>query len=193
MLVLLNRPLVDYIFEGDSMKRWMLFVPVIVFAVLAAFFWRGLSLDPTAMPSALVGKPMPQFELPALEQNRGTISSTELVGQPYLLNVWATWCPTCKAEHPFLVDLAESGVNIIGVYYRDDTSKADGWLTNLGNPYLMNIVDEDGKLGIDLGVFGTPETYFVDAAGVIRYKHVGLISQKNWQEELGPIYESIKG
>ncbi|WP_345415405.1 DsbE family thiol:disulfide interchange protein [Halioxenophilus aromaticivorans] len=175
------------------MKRWMLFVPVIVFAVLAAFFWRGLSLDPTAMPSALVGKPMPQFELPALEQNRGTISSTELVGQPYLLNVWATWCPTCKAEHPFLVDLAESGVNIIGVYYRDDTSKADGWLTNLGNPYLMNIVDEDGKLGIDLGVFGTPETYFVDAAGVIRYKHVGLISQKNWQEELGPIYESIKG
>lgn len=173
------------------MKRWMMFVPVVVFMVLAIFFWRGLSLDPTAMPSALVGKSMPEFELPALESEVGTLTNSDLLGKPYMLNVWATWCPTCKAEHPFLVDLSQQGVDIVGVYYRDDISNAPAWLTNLGNPYRMNIVDEEGTLGIDLGVFGTPETYFVDAKGVIQHKHVGLISRKNWAEELGPIYQSL--
>lgn len=174
------------------MKRWMLFVPVVVFAVLGVFFWRGLSLDPSKMPSALIGKPVPQFALPALEHEKGTITQTDLLGQPYLLNVWATWCPTCKAEHPYLVSLAKEGVKIVGVYYKDDEFKADKWLTNLGNPFDLNIVDKEGTLGIDLGVFGTPETFFVDANGVIRYKHIGVISAKNWQEKLGPIFESLK-
>lgn len=175
------------------MKRWMLFVPVVIFAIMAAFFWRGLSLDPTAMPSALVGKTIPEFQLPALESERGVLNERDLLGKPYLLNVWATWCPTCKVEHPFLVELAQQGVNIVGVYYRDDTARAPAWLNKLGNPYLLNIVDQDGRLGIDLGVFGTPETYFVDANGVIQYKHVGLISKQNWSDKLSQIYQGLEG
>jgi cytochrome c biogenesis protein CcmG/thiol:disulfide interchange protein DsbE len=169
------------------MNRIVLFVPLAIFGALAVLFWRGLSLDPSAMPSALLDRPMPEFELPSLADPEQTISNKDLVGQPMLLNVWATWCAACRTEHPFLVQLAEQGVPIYGINYKDDTQAALQWLEDLENPYVANIVDADGRLGIDLGVFGAPETYVLDANGVIRYKHVGVLNEKVWVEQVAPI------
>lgn len=179
------------------MQRLKLFIPLVIFAVLAVLFWRGLSIDPTAMPSALIDKPVPEFSLPALHNEAGAESSKPLTdamfkGQVSLLNVWATWCVSCRVEHPFLVALAEQGVPIIGVNYKDESVAARQWLQDLGNPYKSNIVDADGYLGLDLGVFGAPETYVVDAEGVIRYKHVGVVDERVWQETLQPIVAHLK-
>ncbi len=173
------------------MKRWQMFLPLAVFAVMGILFYRGLQLDPTEMPSALIDKTVPDFELPALDEANGMITDESLIGEPYLLNVWATWCVSCRVEHPFLNKLSEQGVKVVGINYKDDTAEAKIWLQKLGNPYALNIVDEDGRLGIDLGVFGAPETYFVDASGVIRYKQVGVISKDNWQSELAAIYSQL--
>lgn len=169
------------------MNRVLLFVPLLVFIVLAALFWRGLSLDPSEMPSALVDRPLPEFELPRLADSQQTITKQEVIGKPVLLNVWGTWCVACRVEHPFLVQLAEQGVPIYGINYKDDSEAARQWLVDLGDPYVANIVDADGRFGIDLGVFGAPETYVVDAQGVIRYKHVGVVDEKVWVEHLAPI------
>lgn len=169
------------------MNRVLLFVPLLVFIVLAALFWRGLSLDPSEMPSALVDRPLPNFELPRLADPQQTITKQEVIGKPVLLNVWGTWCVACRVEHPFLVQLAEQGVPIYGINYKDDSEAARQWLVDLGDPYVANIVDADGRFGIDLGVFGAPETYVVDAQGVIRYKHVGVVDEKVWVEHLAPI------
>ena len=169
--------------------RLALFIPVCIFALLAGFFWRGLSLDPTAMPSALVDKPVPSFALPTVMDSNKIIKDTDLLGQSYLLNVWATWCVTCRHEHPYLNELAENGVPIYGVNYKDDVVEAQRWLTNLGDPYVATIVDADGRLGIDLGVFGAPETYFVDQQGIIRYKHVGVVDPTVWQETIKPLFD----
>lgn len=174
------------------MQRLKLFIPLAIFAVLAVLFWRGLSIDPTAMPSALIDKPVPAFGLPVLRQAAAGESEEKLTedifkGRVSLLNVWATWCVSCRVEHPFLIDLAEQGVAIIGVNYKDDTVAARQWLQDLGDPYEHNIVDADGYLGLDLGVFGAPETYVVDRAGVIRYKHVGVVDARVWQDTLLPI------
>jgi cytochrome c biogenesis protein CcmG/thiol:disulfide interchange protein DsbE len=169
------------------MSRIALFVPLAIFLALAVLLWRGLSLDPTDMPSALIDRPLPEFELPRLTQPEQIISSSDLIGKPFLLNVWATWCIACRAEHPFLVELANMGVPIYGVNYKDDSDMARQWLGDLGNPYKANIVDAKGDLGMDLGVFGAPETYVVDAEGVIQYKHVGVVDEKVWVERIAPI------
>ena len=169
------------------MSRIALFVPLVVFLALAVLLWRGLSLDPTDMPSALIDRPLPEFELPRLTQPEQTLSSSDLVGKPFLLNVWATWCIACRAEHPFLIELANMGVPIYGVNYKDDSDMARQWLGDLGNPYRANIVDAKGDLGMDLGVFGAPETYVVDARGVIQYKHVGVVDEKVWVDRIAPI------
>ncbi len=169
------------------MSRIALFVPLLIFMALAVLLWRGLSLDPTDMPSALIDRPLPEFELPRLAQPEQTISTGDLVGKPFLLNVWATWCITCRAEHPFLVELAKMGVPIYGVNYKDDSDMARQWLEDLGNPYRANIVDAQGDLGMDLGVFGAPETYVVDAEGVIQYKHVGMVDEKVWVQQIAPV------
>ncbi|GLS27478.1 DsbE family thiol:disulfide interchange protein [Marinibactrum halimedae] len=173
------------------MKRLKLFIPFAIFAVLAILFYRGLSLDPTHMPSALLDKPVPAFSLPKLKAPSSLVTEKELLGEPYLLNVWGSWCVTCRVEHPYLLELANNGVNIYGVNYKDDTTEAVNWLAQLGDPYKFSIVDEEGRLGIDLGVFGAPETYIVDRKGVVRYKHVGMVSDQVWQETLAPIYRSL--
>ena len=173
------------------MSRLKLFIPLIIFAILAAFFWRGLSLDPTAMPSALIDKPIPAFQLPRLEQPESFVTEADLTGQVQLLNVWGTWCVACRVEHPFLLQLAQRGVAIVGINYKDDVGEARKWLQKLANPYRYNIVDEDGRLGIDLGVFGAPETYLVDARGVIRYKHVGVLDEAVWSQSVEPIFRSL--
>lgn len=163
-----------------------------VFAVLAVLFWRGLSLDPNAMPSALLNKPIPEFSLPSLENPEKLLSREIFIDKVSLLNVWATWCPTCYAEHAYLVTLAEQGVPIFGVNYKDDVPAAQQWLQELHNPYIINILDEDGRFGLDLGVFGAPETYVIDKQGIIRYKHIGVVDEKVWTEKLEPLMKSLQ-
>jgi cytochrome c biogenesis protein CcmG/thiol:disulfide interchange protein DsbE len=176
------------------MGRFKLFIPLIIFAVLSIFFWKGLSLDPSAMPSALIDKSFPEFSLPRLGDGNESVtmaSRADIVGEITLVNVWATWCVACKVEHPYLNQLAEAGVRIIGLNYKDDSNAARQWLQKLGNPYQWNIVDQEGKLGIDLGVFGAPETYLLDQKGVIRYKHVGVVDQSVWDEKFLPVIAGL--
>lgn len=174
------------------MQRLKLFIPLVVFFVLAVLFWRGLSLDPTRMPSALIDKPVPEFELPTLKDADRRVGRDLFHDQVSLLNVWATWCVSCRVEHPYLVKLAQEGVPIYGVNYKDDVTAARKWLRDLHDPYVLSVVDADGRLGIDLGVFGAPETYVVDKAGVIRYKHVGVVDERIWLQTLKPIVDSLR-
>jgi cytochrome c biogenesis protein CcmG/thiol:disulfide interchange protein DsbE len=173
-------------------SRLKLFLPLALFALLAGFLFRGLYLDPKELPSALVDKPFPEFALPALEQDV-QLTAASVTGEPALFNVWATWCISCRVEHPYLQQLADAGVKIVGVNYKDDSAAARDWLRDLGNPYTLNIVDAEGSLGLDLGVYGAPETYFVDADGVIRYRHVGVIDERIWRERLEPLYRELVG
>lgn len=173
-------------------QRLLLFIPLAVFVVLALFFWRGLSLNPNDMPSALLNKPVPKFSLPRLENLQELRSENILIGKVTLLNVWATWCVTCREEHAFLNQLNKQGMHIIGVDYKDITPDAQRWIAELGNPYDDIIVDEEGRLGLDLGVFGAPETYVVDKQGIIRYKHLGDLNQKVWDETIQPIVKALE-
>jgi cytochrome c biogenesis protein CcmG/thiol:disulfide interchange protein DsbE len=166
--------------------RIKLFIPLAIFMVMAIFLFRGLYLDPNEMPSALVDKPLPEFSLPELLTGE-TIDRQTLIGKPFLLNVWATWCPTCIQEHPYLVELSQNGVVIVGLNYKDEDDKAKQWLKRLGNPYAYNVVDAEGRMGLDLGVYGAPETFVVDSNGVIRYRHVGVVNDGVWKTILAPM------
>ena len=172
-------------------RRLKLFIPLGLFAVLSLFLLRGLSLDPQELPSVLIDRSLPLFELPALDADR-TLEPADVTGEPALFNVWATWCVSCRVEHPYLQHLAQEGVLIYGINYKDDPEAARQWLRDLGDPYRANIVDREGTLGLDLGVYGAPETYFVDADGVIRYRHVGVIDERLWQGRLAPIFERMR-
>lgn len=172
--------------------RLKLFLPLILFVILALFLFRGLSLDPRELPSALIDKPFPSFSLPALKSGE-PLDRSLLSGEVTLVNVWATWCISCRVEHPYLRQLAEAGVNIVGVNYKDDPQAARRWLEDLGDPYSVTIVDGEGELGLNLGVYGAPETYLVDAEGVIRYRHVGVINQRTWTQTLAPLYREVGG
>lgn len=166
------------------MARLRTFIPLLVFAALALLLWRGLSLDPNHMPSALEGRPLPAFRARTLDGQE--ISDASLRGRPALLNVWATWCPTCEAEHAYLNRLAAQGVVIHGLVYKDDPEKARRWIREKGNPYDVLILDESGRIGIDLGVTGAPETYVLDAEGVIRLRHQGAVDERVWARKIAP-------
>ncbi|MDG9882754.1 DsbE family thiol:disulfide interchange protein [Pseudomonas putida CSV86] len=172
------------------MKRWIMVVPLAVFLLVAVFLYRGLYLDPAELPSAMIGKPFPAFSLANVQGDR-TLTEADLKGKPALVNVWATWCISCKVEHPVLNKLAQQGVNIYGVNYKDDNAAALKWLAEFHNPYQMDIRDEQGTLGLDLGVYGAPETFFIDAKGVIRDKYVGVIDETVWREKLAPVYQGL--
>ncbi|CAA0079893.1 DsbE family thiol:disulfide interchange protein [Zhongshania aliphaticivorans] len=173
------------------MQRLKLFLPLLVFALLAAVFFgverRVQTGDyaPTDLPSALIDKPLPDFVEPALSDGR-PINKSQIVGEIFLLNVWATWCPTCHFEHPFLLKLAAEGVKIVSIDYKDDADAAKRWLAEKGDPYFLTLFDEDGSLGLDLGVTGAPETYLVDAAGVVRFRYQGALEKKVWDKEFAP-------
>lgn len=171
-------------------SRAKLFIPLILFFGLTLFLFRGLFLDPKELPSARIGHPVPTFELPLLA-NTGVATPALLKGQPTLLNVWATWCYSCRVEHPYLLRLAASGVNIIGHNYKDEDSAAAQWLADLGNPYSAVIADHAGTFGLDLGVYGAPETYVVDADGIIRYRHVGVVDERVWSEAIAPFFPGV--
>ena len=170
--------------------RLKLFVPLILFVVLALFLFRGLELDPKELPSALIDRPLPEFRLPSLGQDR-LLSRADVTGQVGLFNVWATWCVSCRVEHPYLQLLADQGIPIYGINYKDVDADALRWLDELGDPYLANIADREGSLGLDLGVYGAPETYLVDASGVIRYRHVGVVDERVWETILQPLYQEL--
>jgi cytochrome c biogenesis protein CcmG/thiol:disulfide interchange protein DsbE len=171
------------------MGRIKLFIPLLVFAVLAVFFIKGLGLDPRALPSALLEKPLPSFELPNLDAPGETLDNAAVQGTPALVNVWATWCPSCAVEHNFLNYLRQrEGVTIIGVNYKDDTAKARVWLTEKGNPYRFNVVDADGRFGIDLGITGAPETYLIDARGIVQMRYQGPLDRNVWEQRFKPRY-----
>jgi cytochrome c biogenesis protein CcmG/thiol:disulfide interchange protein DsbE len=170
--------------------RLKLFLPLLIFVVMSIFLFRGLSLDPQALPSALIDQPLPEFSLPVLGQER-LIQRQDIVGEAALLNVWATWCVSCRVEHPYLVQIGARGIPIYGINYKDEDAAAQRWLTDLGDPYRANIVDREGTLGLDLGVYGAPETYLVDANGVIRYRHVGVVDERVWQTILQPLYQQL--
>jgi cytochrome c biogenesis protein CcmG/thiol:disulfide interchange protein DsbE len=174
------------------MNRFALFAPLAVFVVLSLFLLKGLDRDPTELPSALIGETFPVFTLPALNKDR-MITEQDLKSQVTLVNVWATWCFACRIEHPMLNQLADMGVAIVGLNYKDQNDKAQTWLEQRGNPYLFNIVDADGRLGFDLGVTGAPETYLVDAQGVIRHRRVGVVDQRVWDNEFKSLYAELVG
>jgi cytochrome c biogenesis protein CcmG/thiol:disulfide interchange protein DsbE len=174
------------------MNRFALFAPLAVFVVLSLFLLKGLDRDPTELPSALIGETFPVFTLPALNKDR-MITEQDLKSQVTLVNVWATWCFACRIEHPMLNQLADMGVAIVGLNYKDQNDKAQTWLEQRGNPYLFNIVDTDGSLGFDLGVTGAPETYLVDAQGVIRHRRVGVVDQRVWDNEFKALHAELVG
>lgn len=170
------------------MSRASLFIPAGVFLLIVGVGYVGFSLnDPHELPSALLGKPFPEFEAPLLHEPERTVERADLLGEPVLVNVWATWCPTCAAEHDELIRIREStGLRIVGVNYKDDPAKAVRWLEAYGNPYDLVIQDPDGSLGVELGVYGAPESFLLDSGGTIVYKRVGDINPRIWRDELRP-------
>lgn len=169
------------------------FLPLGIFAIMALFLYRGLGIDPRLVPSPLVGKPAPTFSLPALEDPGKTVANGDLLGKVSLLNVWATWCGSCRAEHQVLMSLARKGeVNIIGLNYKDTRPEAQQWLKSLGNPYVVNAFDADGRVGIDWGVYGTPETFVIDRKGMVRYKHVGPLTAEVLADAILPLVRKLK-
>ncbi|MGO2419963.1 DsbE family thiol:disulfide interchange protein [Vibrio casei] len=180
------------------MNRNILFAPLVLFIILVAVFATQLTKnaegdDPTKLESVLVGKSVPDFQLQDLFQENKTYDQRLFEGKPLLLNVWATWCPTCYAEHQFLNKLSSQGVNIIGLNYKDDREKAKKWLRELGDPYQVVLFDGSGMFGLDLGVYGAPETFLIDANGKIRYRHVGDVNSDNWNKTLLPLYNQLAG
>lgn len=174
-------------------EKLKLFLPLMIFLLLAAAF---LSLqvrrstgdfDPNALPSARIGQSLPPFELTLLRDEQKLVANDFLPGKPFLLNVWATWCISCKVEHPYLNELSKLGITIVGLNYKDERPAAIKWLTKLGDPYAFNLFDVNGQFGLNLGVYGAPETYIVDAEGVIRYRHVGVMDERIWQRRIIPL------
>lgn len=167
-------------------------IPLAVFIVLVAFLAIGLSRDPREVPSPLINKAAPAFELPQLQQPTKTFSAAEMRGRVWLLNVWASWCITCRDEHPFLLAYARSNaVPIYGLNYKDKRADAISWLSELGDPYVLSAVDSDGRVGIDYGVYGAPETYLIDRNGVIRFKQVGPVTPDIWEKTVLPLVKDL--
>lgn len=175
--------------------KWIRYAaPVAVFGVVVAFLLIGLGRDPHTLPSPLIGKPAPAFTLSRLASTgTGQVSLNDLKGKPLLLNMFASWCAPCLEEHPVLMALARSGaVPIVGINYKDEAANATRWLARNGNPFSQVLVDQDGRVSIDFGVYGVPESYLIDAAGTIRYKHVGPLTQAVVERELMPLIEGVK-
>ncbi|MCL4315823.1 MAG: DsbE family thiol:disulfide interchange protein [Gammaproteobacteria bacterium] len=169
-------------------------VPLGIFAVLVGLLWAGLYLNPREVPSPLIDKPAPEFTLPRLDDPAAQIARKDLLGQVTLLNVWASWCAACREEHPLLVELARTGqVPIYGLNYKDTREDALRWLNGLGNPYTASAFDEQGNVGIDYGVYGVPETYVIDRAGVIRYKVIGPLTEDNLENTVLPLIRKLQG
>lgn len=175
--------------ERLSMIR---FLPFVVFFTLAGFLAIGLTLNPREVPSPLINKPAPHFKLPQLLDQQKTLSPQDLRGTVWLLNVWASWCAACLDEHPVVTELAKSQlVPVYGLNYKDKRDDALAWLRRFGDPYVTSLVDIDGRVGIDYGVYGVPETYVIDQQGVIRYKRIGPITAEIINKKILPLVREL--
>ena len=167
-------------------------LPLAAFLVLVGFLAVGLNLNPREVPSPLVGKPAPAFELPQLAAPDKRFAPKDMQGKVWLLNVWASWCVSCRQEHPLLVELGKSGiVPIVGLNYKDQRADGLGWLRQHGDPYVLSAFDLDGRVGIDYGVYGVPETYVIDKAGVIRYKQIGPVTPEALEQKILPLVKEL--
>lgn len=159
---------------------WRL-LPFVLLMLLAIFLYRGLSLDPKLLPSKILNQPAPTL---------GSVNK-DMENKVWLLNVWATWCQACQAEHGLMLELKKEGINIVGLDYKDEDAAAKSWLANLGDPYLTVVADPDGRLAIDWGVYGAPETFIIDKQGIIRYKYVGTLTRKAWLTQIKPVVDKL--
>ena len=172
------------------MNRFLL--PLGAFGVLVVFLAIGLRLDPREVPSPLIGKPAPAFAAAVLARPDATLRRDDLLGKVWLLNVWASWCGACRDEHPVLVDFARrSGVPIYGLNYKDQREDGLGWLGRFGNPYTDSLFDPEGRVGIDYGVYGVPETFVIDRVGVVRYKHIGPVTPALLRDTIEPLLRKL--
>ena len=174
--------------QPSLLKRFM---PLIIFGAMVVLLAIGLTLNPRLVPSPLIDKPAPVFELPLLFKE-GSFSNEDLLGHVTLVNVWASWCFACRQEHEVVKNLARSGVRIIGLNYKDDSADAKNWLARLGNPYQVVAVDYDGRIAIDWGVYGAPETFLIDKEGIIRHKVIGPLSDQGNYEALIAVMQTLK-
>jgi len=176
----------------STKRAWAFFLPIAVFGVLVWFFYKGLFLNPRDIPSALINKPAPAFSLAQLHSSALKFSPAEMKGQVWLLNVWGSWCVSCRYEHPFLNELAKQQVvPVVGLNWKDDPATAKNWLNKYGDPYRLSVSDLDGRVAIDWGVYGAPETFVIDKSGTIRYKHTGAIDANVLNDILLPIIRDL--
>jgi len=168
-------------------------IPLVLAVVLGVFLMIGLNRDPRYVPSPLIGKPAPQFSLPSLQDASYPVASQELLGQPWVLNVWGTWCGGCRQEHDTLLAIARQNVvPIIGLNWKDDNTAAQQWLLQLGNPYAAVAEDREGRTAIDWGVYGAPETFLIGPDGVVLYKHIAPMTMEDWNKEFLPRIEAAR-
>ncbi|MCA0240400.1 MAG: DsbE family thiol:disulfide interchange protein [Proteobacteria bacterium] len=175
--------------------RARFFVPLAAFVALAALLAVGLTLKPREVPSPFIGKPAPAFTRPQLKTGQPDFDPAQMKGQVWVLNVWASWCAPCREEHPILVAAARQpgAVPIVGLNYKDEGRAAEDWLRRLGDPYQAVAVDRDGRVGIDYGVYGVPETFVIDRDGIVRLKHIGPLTAEDWTREVVPLLNKLKG
>ena len=174
------------------MKALKYLLPLALFAALLAFLGVGLGLNPREVPSPLIGKPAPAFALPRLDNTAQTVSREDLLGKVWMLNVWASWCAPCRDEHPLVIDIAKRQlVPVYGLNYKDQPAAASNWLRNLGDPYRATLVDADGRVGIDFGVYGVPETFIIDRQGIVRLKHTGPLTPEVVRTRIEPLLKEL--
>ena len=174
------------------MKYLRFLLPLALFAAILLFLGVGLGLNPREVPSPLIGKPAPAFALPRLDAEGQQLSREDLLGQVWMLNVWASWCAPCRDEHPLVIDIARRQlVPVYGLNYKDSRPAASNWLANLGNPYRATLVDADGRVGIDFGVYGVPETFIIDRQGIVRFKHTGPLTPDVVRSKIEPLLKEL--
>ncbi len=174
------------------MSLFLKLLPLALFLTVAGFLAKGLTLDPSELPSPLVDKPAPQFTVATLPEGGPVFDSSSMAGQVWVLNVWASWCGPCIAEHPYLIELAEQrSVPLVGLNYKDQPADAQQWLARLGNPFTHLLDDRAGDVGLDWGVYGVPETFVIDSRGQVRFKHVGPIDEKSLRGKLIPAIDEV--
>jgi cytochrome c biogenesis protein CcmG/thiol:disulfide interchange protein DsbE len=174
------------------MKSLKFLVPLGLFLVLVGFLYAGLGLNPREVPSPLIDRPAPAFSLPRLDDPGKSIRREDLLGKVWVLNVWASWCAPCQQEHPLVIDLAKrTRVPVYGLNYKDQPGNARAWLQRLGDPYAATLIDFDGRVGIDWGVYGVPETFVIDTKGQVRYKHIGPLTERAVRERIEPLLKQL--
>ena len=169
-----------------------LILPLLLFVVLVGFLGKGLFLDPREVPSPLIGKPAPAFTAPVLGEADKTFSTADMNGKVWLLNTWASWCAACRDEHPLLVEMLAHNIPLYGLAYKDTDEESLAVLEKMGNPYIITATDADGTIGIDYGVYGVPETYVIDKAGIIRYKQIGPITPADLRDKILPLLKELE-